>query len=521
MEGKIIKGIAGFYYCYVENHGIYECKAKGIFRNQDIKPLVGDNVIVEVLDEDQKKGNIVEVLERKNTLMRPNVANVDQSMIIFAGAHPSPNSGLLDLFLIMMLQQGVETIICINKKDLVDEDKLNEFASPYLKAGYRIVYTSSLTKEGLAEVEDIISNKTTVLAGPSGVGKSSILNILVPDANMEVGDISKKLKRGKHTTRHSEIFYVKHDTYIIDTPGFSSLEIKDIDKYQLQDYFLEFLDYNKQCRFVGCLHLSEPNCAVKEAVLEGNISETRYESYKSLLDHIENQKIYYWLFKKENTMYKLAPSILAANFAHLGQDVMEVEKANAEYLHIDVMDGAFVPTISFGAPIIKSLRPISQLVFDVHLMVEDPIRLIDEFIDGGADIITVHAEASVHLHRTITAIKDRGIKVGVSLNPSTPLCVLDYVLDELDMVLIMSVNPGYGGQSFLPLVIDKIKKLKDMIDSRGLNIDIQVDGGLSPDNVHLVLDAGANVIVAGSQVFNGNIGKNVSRFKEVFDKYEN
>ncbi len=220
-------------------------------------------------------------------------------------------------------------------------------------------------------------------------------------------------------------------------------------------------------------------------------------------------------------MYKLAPSILAANFAHLGQDVMEVEKANAEYLHIDVMDGAFVPTISFGAPIIKSLRPISQLVFDVHLMVEDPIRLIDEFIDGGADIITVHAEASVHLHRTITAIKDRGIKVGVSLNPSTPLCVLDYVLDELDMVLIMSVNPGYGGQSFLPLVIDKIKKLKDMIDSRGLNIDIQVDGGLSPDNVHLVLDAGANVIVAGSQVFNGNIGKNVSRFKEVFDKYEN
>ncbi len=293
MEGKIIKGIAGFYYCYVENHGIYECKAKGIFRNQDIKPLVGDNVIVEVLDEDQKKGNIVEVLERKNTLMRPNVANVDQSMIIFAGAHPSPNSGLLDLFLIMMLQQGVETIICINKKDLVDEDKLNEFASPYLKAGYRIVYTSSLTKEGLAEVEDIISNKTTVLAGPSGVGKSSILNILVPDANMEVGDISKKLKRGKHTTRHSEIFYVKHDTYIIDTPGFSSLEIKDIDKYQLQDYFLEFLDYNKQCRFVGCLHLSEPNCAVKEAVLEGNISETRYESYKSLLDHIENQKIYY------------------------------------------------------------------------------------------------------------------------------------------------------------------------------------------------------------------------------------
>ena len=219
-------------------------------------------------------------------------------------------------------------------------------------------------------------------------------------------------------------------------------------------------------------------------------------------------------------MYKLAPSILAADFSNLGRDVKEIENAGVEYLHIDVMDGMYVPTISFGAPIVRSLRKVSSLVFDVHLMIEDPIRLIDEFVEAGADIITVHAEACKHLHRTITEIKEKGIKVGVSLNPSTPLNILEYVLDELDMVLLMSVNPGYGGQDFLPLTIEKIKTLKEMIDKKDLKIDIEVDGGLSTDNVHLVLDAGANVIVAGTAVFKNNISDNVHQFKEVFKKYE-
>lgn len=292
MKGKIVKGIAGFYYCYVENQGLYECKAKGVFRNQNIKPLVGDNVIIEVLNEDKKKGNIVQVLERENTLMRPNVANVDQAIIILAAARPDPNFNLLDRFLIMMIQQNVETIICFNKKDLVDEGVLEEFAAPYLKGNYKIIETSTITKEGFDDLEHLLENKTSVVAGPSGVGKSSIINIISPDAEMEIGDISKKLKRGKHTTRHSEIFHVKTKTYIIDTPGFSALEISDIDKYDLQDYFLEFREYNDKCRFVGCLHLTEPNCAVKEAVLEGNISRIRYESYKFHMEYIEGQKKY-------------------------------------------------------------------------------------------------------------------------------------------------------------------------------------------------------------------------------------
>lgn len=219
-------------------------------------------------------------------------------------------------------------------------------------------------------------------------------------------------------------------------------------------------------------------------------------------------------------MYKLAPSILAADFSNLGRDVKEIENAGVEYLHIDVMDGMYVPTISFGAPIVRSLRKVSSLVFDVHLMIEDPIRLIDEFVEAGADIITVHAEACKHLHRTITEIKEKGIKVGVSLNPSTPLNILEYVLDELDMVLLMSVNPGYGGQDFLPLTIEKIKTLKEMIDKKNLKADIEVDGGITTENVHEVLDAGANVIVAGTAVFNNDISENIKQFKEVFKKYE-
>lgn len=292
MQGKIIKGIAGFYYIHISQEGIYECKAKGIFRNQKIKPLVGDNVEIEVLDEDKKLGNITSILPRQNELIRPAVANVDQALVIFAAADPNPNLNLLDRFLIMMSKQDVETYICFNKQDIITDKEQELLEETYRFGGYHVIFTSVLQGEGLQQIKDIVKGKTTVLAGPSGVGKSSILNSLIPTAQMEVGSISEKIKRGKHTTRHSELFAVDDDSFIFDTPGFSSLYIDNFEKEELKLYFPEFLPYEEYCRFQGCAHINEPQCGVKQALEEGKISRNRYENYLLLYNELKDKKKY-------------------------------------------------------------------------------------------------------------------------------------------------------------------------------------------------------------------------------------
>ena len=292
MQGKIIRGIAGFYYVHVPGQGILECKAKGVFRNRREKPLVGDNVEVELLDQEKLIGNVESILPRQNALIRPAVANVDQAIVIFAVSYPKPNLNLLDRFLLMMKTQGIPVGICFNKMDMVQEEEVQEMILQYRDSGVRVYQTSTYRQEGLDVLQEDLLEKTTVLAGPSGTGKSSVINAIFPDAQMETGQISEKIKRGKHTTRHSELFSLGGNTYLMDTPGFTSLSLPDLEKEELRNYYNEFLSYQDACRFLGCVHVHEPDCAVKEALEEGKISRSRYDNYKQFFEELSQKKRY-------------------------------------------------------------------------------------------------------------------------------------------------------------------------------------------------------------------------------------
>ena len=290
INGKIIKGIGGFYYVDTEN-GLYECRAGGIFRKNKITPLVGDRVSISVVDEENKKGVVEEIEERDTELVRPPIANVDKALIVFAIKNPSPNLSLLDRFIVLAEKENLEIVIVFTKVDLdTDGELLGELKDIYEVSGYKVISVSNKLKLNIDKIKEELKENTVVFAGPSGVGKSSLLNEVDKNFELKTGEVSDKIKRGKHTTRHAELLKLECGGMVADTPGFSSLTLDDIDESELKEYFIEFDKYD-ECRFGSrCIHENEPSCAVKEAVENGDISKKRYESYIQLLNEIRSGK---------------------------------------------------------------------------------------------------------------------------------------------------------------------------------------------------------------------------------------
>ena len=290
INGKIIKGIGGFYYVDTEKE-LYECRARGIFRKNKITPLVGDRVSISVVDEENKKGVVEEIEERDTELVRPPIANVDKALIVFAIKNPSPNLSLLDRFIVLEEKENLEIVIVFTKVDLDTDGKLlDELKNIYEVSGYKVIPVSNKLKLNIDKIKEELKENTVVFAGPSGVGKSSLLNEVDKNFELKTGEVSDKIKRGKHTTRHAELLKLECGGMVADTPGFSSLTLDDIDENELKEYFIEFDKYD-ECRFGSrCIHENEPSCAVKEAVENGEISKKRYDSYIQLLNEIRSGK---------------------------------------------------------------------------------------------------------------------------------------------------------------------------------------------------------------------------------------
>lgn len=289
MIGKIKKGIAGFFYVD-SRETLYECKAKGVFRNQDIKPLVGDEVEFDIVDEQEKIGNICRILPRKNSLIRPALSNIDVVLVVLSVGRPKPQFYLLDKYLVYIQSRGIRPALLWNKADL--EEKEPEYVRIYRDAGFDSLYISAAQGEGLAQLRAYLKGKTCAFAGPSGVGKSTLLNRLVPTAKMETGSISRKIERGRHTTRHSELFCIEPDTCIFDTPGFSSISLEHLDPSELWRYYPEFVVAAGECRFSLCSHISEPGCKIKKLLGSDALSSLRYENYTRLYKELADIKQY-------------------------------------------------------------------------------------------------------------------------------------------------------------------------------------------------------------------------------------
>lgn len=291
IEGIITKGVGGNYYVDIGSK-IIECRARGLFRLKNIKPLVGDKVLIRITEEDEDMGYIEEIKERTSEIKRPPVANAQQLVIIFSVKNPEPSFILLDKLLIAAKSNNLNPVICINKSDLANEEEKENILNIFKNTGYKIIFTSKYDEDSLQNLKDILKDRLNVFSGPSGVGKSSLMNAIEPGFYLETGEISDKLKRGRHTTRHAEIFKLGFGGYAVDTPGFSSFELEGVDEYSLKSYYPEIVKYDEGCKFLDCLHYKEPGCVIKEAVNSDLISRVRYNNYIKLLEQIKESKPY-------------------------------------------------------------------------------------------------------------------------------------------------------------------------------------------------------------------------------------
>lgn len=289
--GRLIKGIGGFYYVDVKGQ-VFECKARGLFRKKKVVPVVGDYVEIHILDNENKKGVIEKINSRYNELIRPSVSNVDQAIVVFAVTQPDPHLSLLDRFLVLAESQKLKIIICLNKIDLLKEEEYKEIVNIYTSVGYKVILTSTKQDKGISDLKEELKNKTTVFAGPSGVGKSTLLNNIQTGLQLQTGEVSSKIGRGKHTTRHAELIAFDGSGWVVDTPGFSSLNMDFIDEDELSFHFPEFMHYKDDCRFNTCKHINEPSCGVKDAVDVGKIPQQRYDSYIQFIDEIRKNRRY-------------------------------------------------------------------------------------------------------------------------------------------------------------------------------------------------------------------------------------
>ena len=300
VPGRIIKAVSGFYYVKADlgsdlsslpgDGHAYRCRAKGTFRRSKLTPLVGDRVMIELTSTDDVEGNVTEIKERKNSFIRPQVANVDQALLIFAMHTPEPAFSLIDRFLVLMRKKGIDVILAFNKDDLSRESEAENIRRVYRDAGVKLIFTSALEENGIDELKEILTGKFTTVAGPSGVGKSSLINALSGAKRMETGEVSRKIGRGKQTTRHVELLEIQDGSYIIDTPGFSSLDLPPMEVLELQDCFPEIAEYKNNCYFIGCSHISEPDCNVKDKLESGLIPRERYDSYVLFYNEIINRR---------------------------------------------------------------------------------------------------------------------------------------------------------------------------------------------------------------------------------------